>query len=461
MPSFDPPFRPSESALNELRHQLTGTLHTPVSESWDVARMAWLVNVEQHPLAVLEVASREDIATAVRWALAHGVRIAVQPNGHGAGHDVASSLLLRTGRLDDIDIDEANQTVRIGAGVNSGQLSAALAGTGLAFLVGSNPDPSVVGLSLAGGLSWFGRAFGFGCDSIIGAEVIDGTGAVRQVSATHDPELFWALRGGGGDFAAVVSLELALHPAPAIYGGRLFWPIEQMGEVMRAFRRVCDNAPETFTAWYHTLQFPPFPEVPEPFRGQSFAMVAVAHLGERDEAEKILAPLRAVPGIAVDLLGELGVEAMAEMADEPTEPMPGMLRSTVIFDLDDATIERLVALVGPGTTSPLMMLQVRHIGGALSRPASQPSAHGPVDGAYNVQAIGMPVVPELVQPIMASLQQVLDAVEPHTTGRTLMNFLDHDQINVWWDAPTRARLQAVKRTTDPYGVFVSNRPVNH
>lgn len=460
MPSFDPPFRPTDTALSELRHQVAGTLHTPASENWHVARMPWLVNIDQHPLAVLEVAGRDDIVTAVRWALAHGVRIAVQPNGHAAGHDVAEALVLRTGAMDDIDLDVDNRTVRVGAGVNSGKLSAALAGTGLAFLVGSNPHPSVVGLTLTGGLSWFGRAFGFGCDSIIGAEMIDGAGEVRQVSATHDPELFWALRGGGGDFGVIVSLELALHPAPSIYGGRLFWPAAQMGEVMRAFRRVCESAPETFTVWYHTMQFPPLPEVPEPFRGQSFAVIALAHLGERAEAEKILAPLRAVPGLALDLLGEVGVEAVADLADEPTDPMPALMRSTVIYDLDDATIDRLVAGYGPDAGSPLAMLQVRQLGGALGRPAAQPSAHGPVDGAYSIQGLGMPVVPELVEPIFASLQGVLEAVEPHSTGRTFMNFLEHDQVNGWWDEPTRARLQAVKRATDPYAVFVSNRPVN-
>lgn len=460
MPSFDPPFRPTATALDQLRQQVAGTLHTPTSESWHVARMPWLVNVDQNPVAVLEVASRDDIVTAVRWALAHGVKIAVQPNGHGAGHDVAESLVLRTGRLSDIDIDVDNRTVRIGAGVNSGQLSAALAGTGLAFLGGSNPHPSVVGLSLAGGVGWFSRAFGFACDSIVSAEVVDGTSQVREVSATQEPELFWALRGGGGDFAAVVSLELALYPAPSIYGGRLFWPVEQMGEVLQGFRKVCDNAPETFTAWYHTLRFPPFPEVPEAFRGKAFAIVALAHLGEREEAERILAPLRAVPGVVLDLLDEVGVEAMADLADEPTEPMPGMMRSTVINDLDDATIARLVNVVGADAQTPLTMLQIRHIGGAMRRTSAQPSAHGPVDGMYNVSALGVPAVPELVTPILAALQDVLDAVALHDLGRTFMNFLDHDQINDWWDAPTRTRLQAVKRATDPYAVFVSNRPVN-
>lgn len=456
----DPSLSTAEASLNQLRQSITGAMYTPSSPQWDAARMPWLVNVDQHPLAVLEVDGRDDVVAAVRWAMARGVRVAVQPNGHGAGHYVGDSILVRTRKLDGIDIDVARGTVRIGAGVSSGQLSAALAGTGLAFMVGSNPDPSVVGLTLTGGLSWFGRAFGMACDSIVGAEVVDGAGTVRHASATEDAELFWALRGGGGDFGVVVSLELALHPAPSIYGGRLFWPVEQMGEVMRAFRDVCESAPETFTAWYHTLQYPPFPDVPEPFRGKSFAVVALAHLGDRDEAEKILAPLREVPGVVLDLLGAVGVEEMATLADEPTEPMPGLLRSTIIDDLDDATIDRLVAVIGPGTRTPLMMLQVRHVGGALSRSSLADGAHGPLPGEYNVQALGVPAVPELVQPILTCLDQVLDAVAQQSTGRTAMNFLDHDQSNGWWSPATRARLQGVKRATDPSGLFLSNRPVN-
>lgn len=446
--------------LHELRQQVTGALHTPSSEGWHEVRMPWIVNVDQHPVGVLEVADRADVVAAVKWAKANGFKIAVQAKGHGAGHDLEDTLLLRTRRLNEISVDADARTARVGAGVSSGELSAALAGTGLAFLVGSNPDPSVVGLTLTGGLSWFGRAFGLACDSIVSAEVVDGQGQIRHVSIDQHPELFWALRGGGGDFAAVLSLEVALHPAPAIYGGRMFWPVEHMAEVMRAFRDVCEDAPESFTAWYHTLQFPPFPEVPELFRGKSFAIVAVAHLGDSAEAESILAPLRAVPGLAVELLGQVPVEAVADLADEPTEPMPGLLRSTLMSDLDDATIDRLVAVIGPGTQTPLMMLQVRHLGGALQRPAHAPSAHGVVEAPYNVQALGIPAVPELVPAIHGSLQQILEAVEPLSMGRTLMNFLDHDQDNDWWDDSTRDRLKAVKAEVDPHAIFVSNRPVN-
>lgn len=449
----------SAQSLHDLDQLTTGTLYTRESADWDIVRMPWLLNVDQHPIAVLEVADRDDVVAAVRWAGDNGVQVTAQPNGHGANGDLRGALILRTGRLDDIDVDADRRTARVGAGVNSGQLGHALAGTGLAFLIGSNPHPSVVGLTLAGGLSWFGRAFGLGCDSIVSAEIVDGAGRIRQVRAEDEPDILWALRGGGGDFAIIVSLEIALHPAPAIYGGRMFWPVEAMGEVLRAFRTVCESAPEGLSTWYHTFQFPPIPEVPEPFRGKSFCVIALVLLGDRAEADELLAPLRAVPGLAMELLGDVPIEQVAELADEPTDPMPGLLRSTLVDRIDDDTIDRLVSVIGPGTQTPLTMLQVRHLGGALQRTPPLPGAHGPIQEPYNVQALGILPAPELAPAITAALEQVLDAVSEVSSGRTLMNFLDHDQQHAWWDEPTRTRLQNVKQDTDPANTIRGNRPI--
>ena len=184
----------------------------------------------------------------------------------------------------------------VGAGVKAGELLAALDGTGLTFLAGSNPDPTVVGMTITGGISWFGRAWGLGSDSVLAVELVDGLGRLRRLSATEDPELFWAIRGGGGDFGIITRIEVALHPAPELYGGRLLWPLDRMAEVLDTFRRVTGTAPAELTLWFHTYQFPPFPELPEPIRGKSFAVVAVAFLGSREEAEQLLAPFRAVEG---------------------------------------------------------------------------------------------------------------------------------------------------------------------
>ena len=271
-------------ALEDLRRRVVGRLHTPADETWDAARTPWIVNVAQHPMAVLEVRDTDDVAAAVRWAVEHGVQVTAQPTGHGAGDAFDQVLMLRTRGLDGITVDVQRRTAWVGAGVKNGELLAELDGTGLTFLAGSNGDPTVVGMTITGGISWFGRAYGVGADSIVTVELVDGLGRLRRASATEDPELFWAVRGGGGDFGIITRMEVALHPAPEVYGGRMLWPIEQMGDVLRTFKAVTEVAPNELTIWYHTYQFPPLPEIPEPIRGKGFAAIAVAYLGNRADA---------------------------------------------------------------------------------------------------------------------------------------------------------------------------------
>ncbi len=314
-------------ALEDLRRRVIGRLHTPADETWDAARTPWIVNVAQHPMAVLEVRDADDVAAAVRWAVEHGVQVTAQPTGHGAGDAFDQVLMLRTRGLDGITVDVQRRTAWVGAGVKNGELLAELDGTGLTFLAGSNGDPTVVGMTITGGISWFGRAYGVGADSIVTVELVDGLGRLRRVSATEDPELFWAVRGGGGDFGIITRMEVALHPAPEVYGGRMLWPIEQMGDVLRTFKAVTEEAPDELTIWYHTYQFPPLPEIPEPIRGKGFAAIAVAYLGNRADAEELLAPFRALPGLAMDLMGEVPLAELGSIADEPTDPMPALQRS--------------------------------------------------------------------------------------------------------------------------------------
>ena len=222
------PHTPHRDAVLDLRRRVRGDVHSPGDESWDQARMPWIVSVDQQPLAVLEAHDEDDVLTAVRWARDHDLRVAAQPVGHGASSSLAGAMadtvLLRTRRLDSHRGGRPVATATVGAGVKGGELCAELDGTGLTFLCGSNADPTVVGMTITGGISWFGRAYGLGADSIVSLEVVDGLGRSRRVSADEDPELFWALRGGGGDFAIITRMEVALHPAPSLYGGRLLWP---------------------------------------------------------------------------------------------------------------------------------------------------------------------------------------------------------------------------------------------
>ena len=199
-------------ALEDLRRRVAGDLHTPADPTWDAVRTPWALSVDQHPLAVVEVRDVADVQAATRWAADHDLQVTAQPSGHGASDDLAGVLLLRTRALGGITIDVDRRTVRVGAGVKAGELLAALDGTGLTFLSGSNPDPSVVGLTIGGGMSWFGRAYGIGANAIVSVDLVDGLGRIRHVTQHGDPELFWAVRGGGGDFGIVTAIELAAVP---------------------------------------------------------------------------------------------------------------------------------------------------------------------------------------------------------------------------------------------------------
>ena len=454
------PLAARASSLDALRRCTRGALHTAADPSWDQARAAWVVNVQQEPTAVLEAADADDVVTAVRWALAHGHQLSAQPSGHGTTGAFEDVLLVRTRSLREIDVDAAARTAWVGAGVKSGELLAALQGTGLVFLAGSNPDPSVVGMTITGGISWFGRAFGIGCDSILAVEIVDGTARRRTVTADEDPELFWALRGGGGDFGIITRVQIALHPAPHLYGGRLLWPIEQMREVLATFADVTRTAPRELTTWFHAYRFPPLPEVPEPIRGKAFASVAVVFIGTAEAAEELLAPFRGLPGPALDLMGELPVSALGAVADEPTAPTPCHEHSWLLDRLDDELVDRLVETAGPGSGTPLAVLQVRHLGGAFADHRRDAGAHGPVPEPYNLFALGIPAVPELVAPLDEAVARLDTAVADHTSGRALLNFLGaHGDPARWWGRPTRERLIAAKRAADPHGAIRSNRPV--
>lgn len=445
--------------LDDLRRRVSGRLTTPDDAAWAGASMAWVVNVSQTPMAVLHVHDTDDVIAAVRWAVDHGTQVTAQPTGHGANDLLEQVLILRTGGLDGIEIDLERRTAWVGAGVKAGALCEALDGTGLTFLAGSNPDPTVVGMTITGGLSWFGRAYGLASESITGVEVVDGLGRVRRLSATEDPELFWAVRGGGGDFGIITRLEVALHPAAVIYGGQLMWPVERMTEVLATFREVTATAPDELSLWFHTWSFPPLPELPPHLRGRSFAGLALAFLGDAETGEKLLAPFRAIAGLESDTIGVVPLGQLASIAAEPTDPMPGLTRAHLLRDLDEGTADALVEAFGPGSGSPLAVVQVRHLGGALTR-ATQGS-HGAIPEKYVVQAIGIPAVPELVPPITAFLDRLSEAVEGVASGRTPLNFLEAgEEPSLWWDDTTRARLSAAKAVADPLSTVRSNRSVN-
>lgn len=447
-------------ALSELTALLPGQVLAPGDPGWEEQSRGWILSVDQRPRAVLTVRDAEDVVAAVRWAGRHGAAISAQPVGHGATTALDQTVLIRTRPLGEITIDTERRVARVGAGVKWGELLAATSDLGLTGLVGSSPDPSVVGFCLGGGLSWFGRAYGLAAHSIVAVELVDATGELRRVTADSDPELFWALRGGGGDFGIVTAMELSLHPAPHVFGGRLLWPIEMAWPVLQAFRAVTSAAPDELTIWAHLFRFPPLPEVPEPLRGGAFVSIDLAYLGTAEQAIPLLEPFLALPACRLNTLGTVPLSELGSIAAEPVDPMPASEMSWLLRDLDEGAVDRLLDVVGARSTAPLAVVQLRHLGGALARASEAEGPAGAVVEPYQLFCLGVPTGPEVATAIEACFTDVRAALAAHSTGRTMFTFLGAD------DDPSRAftpgaldRLRELKRRTDPDGVIRSNRPV--
>jgi FAD/FMN-containing dehydrogenase len=451
---------PPSSAAADLRTVVRGPVLLPGDDGWDDARRAWNLTVPQEVAAVVHVHTPEDVAATVRYARGRGLTVTVQPSGHGATAALDGCILLRTGEMDEVTVDPVRGTCRVGPGATWSQVAAATTPHGLTGLCGSSGAVTVVGYTLGGGLPWFGRRYGFAADSVLAFDVVDAGGDQRRVTARTDPELFWALRGGGGDFAVVTGLEFRLFPGTEIFGGRRVWPADRTREVLDAYRAVTAVAPEALTVWFSLLNLPPLDVVPEPLRGVPAVAVDATFLGPQEAGEALLRPLRELDGEMVDTYGAVAPDELSGITAEPTDPMPVLETSAMLRTLDDATAEAFLAQFGPGTGSPVVMAQLRHLGGALARPAEGGGAVGHLDAAYSAHAVGVAMTPESGQATASRLVDLRTALTPYATGRRFHTFKGADPgSGDAFDPAVLARLQAVKRRYDPHGVVRGNRPV--
>ncbi|GAA0972204.1 MULTISPECIES: FAD-binding oxidoreductase [Nocardiopsis] len=433
------------SDLGDLRGMLRGRVLVAGEEGFDAAARPWNLAVEQPVAAVVEAAGADDVSALVRHARRCGLTVAVQPTGHGASGAVEGVVLLRTGALDGVEVDPVRRTARVGAGVAWGRVQEAAAAYGLTGLPGSSTVVGVVGYTLGGGLSWFARRHGWAADSVRAFEVVDAEGGRARVDAASDPDLFWALRGGGGDFAVVTSVEFDLYPAPELYGGRVVWPVSAAARVMAAFAEVVSGAPEELTVWANLQQIPGLDPT---------VSVDVTFLGGEERARKLLRPLEAVGAPLRDGRGTMSSAALGSITAEPTAPSPGMARAELLRGLDGGAVRALVE----EPPAPLLGVQVRHLGGALARESATP--FGAVEEPYYVYALGVPVSAQAAQGIRERLGRLVADLGPLVSGRKPLTALaPGESVADVFGPEALARLRRIKRERDPHGVVRSNYPV--
>jgi FAD/FMN-containing dehydrogenase len=290
-------------------------------------------------------------------------------------------------------------------------------------------------------------------------EIVTADGELRRVDADNEPDLFWALRGGGGNFGVVTAIEFALLPISEVYAGAFFFPFERAAEVLHTWNELLPGLPDEITSVGRVMQFPPLPEIPEPVRGHSFAVVEAAYLGTEADGAELLAPLRELrPGM--DTFGMVPPVGLSELHMDPPDPMPYDTRTLSLGELPPAGIDELVAVAGPDSGTSLVSVELRHLGGAMALSASHHGALDTVAGQYVMFAIGMAGEPAMDAATQADLARVVDAIAPYEAG-CYLNFVEQEfDTSGAFPADAYARLQAVKREYDPDGLFRANHRIS-
>ncbi|MFJ8847171.1 FAD-binding oxidoreductase [Streptomyces cyaneofuscatus] len=442
------------SALDGLVARLKGEVFTPEDPGY-AAELAGFNRIARHrPDVVVAARSAEDVSAAVSFAAREGLPVAVQATGHGVGAPALGGVLVATRRMNAVAVDPLTRTAYVEAGAQWHQVISAAAPHGLAPLNGSSPLVGVVGYTLGGGLGPLGRQFGFAADHVTCIEVVTADGSIRQVTRDQHPDLFWALRGGRGNFGIVTKLWFGLMPVRRLYGGGLYFPGDQAARVLHTWRRWTATVPEEMTSSVALLRLPDTAaDVPEFLRGAFAAHVRIAFTGPAAEGERLVRPLRACGTPLADSVAEMPYTAVADIHQDPTHPLPYRERNLVLRELRPDAAEALLRAAGAGSGCGDLMVEVRHLGGALSRPAEVPNAVGIREGAYTLSTLSPPGSPDVV----------LGAMEPWSTGRRYLNFLagadTAGSAAECFGPETLSRLARVRAAVDPDSLFRLDHPI--
>jgi hypothetical protein len=430
--------------------------------SFEHARRAWNLAVDQRPAAVALPESVADVVATLELAREFGQSVAPQTTGHNAAPlgSLENTILLKTERMRGIEIFPESRIARVEAGVLSLEVVEAAADHGLATLAGSSPDVGVVGYTLGGGLSWLGRKYGLAASNVEAIELVTADARFVRVDRDNEPDLFWALRGGGGSFGVVTALELRLFPIKEVHAGILWWPIERGAEVLDAWGELTNgHLPDEFTTVARYLRLPPLPDIPEPVRGKSFIVVEAVHLGEPALADRLLAPLRDLQPFN-DTIGRMGMAELSRMHMDPEHPGPGVGDGAMLAQLPRQALGALVEVAGAASDSPLLSVELRHLGGELARPRPGNGALASIDAPYALFAVGITPTTDDEAIVASHVAALKRAMAPWTASTMYLNFAETSRDEgAMWDRRAYERLCRIKAGVDPEDVIRSNHPV--
>lgn len=453
-----------DAIVQELRANVRGAVIGPHDEGYDAARKVWNGMVDKHPALVVRCAGVADVVSAVRFARSQNLLVAVRGGGHSfAGLSTCDGgMVIDLSPMKGIRVDPARRTVRAQGGATWHDLDHETAAFGLATTGGLVSSTGIAGLTLGGGIGWLMRAHGLACDNLVSADVVSADGRCLTASADENADLFWALRGGGGNFGIVTSFEYRLHPVSTVLGGLVLYPAAQAREVLRFYRDFTATAPDELTTLAAFLTAPPAPFIPAHLHGAPMVGVVVCYAGPIDEGNAALRSLRAFGPPAVEMIDAMPYTVLQTLFDHGApHGLQYYTRSANLRALDDGAIDAVIAHAAR-VASPLSAIHIHHMQGAVSRVGAGETAYSNRDAAFTLNVIAAWEDPAESPDHMRWVRDLSAAVQPFASGGVYVNFLGdegEERVRAAYGTATYERLAAVKNSYDPTNVFRLNQNI--
>lgn len=455
----------SEHAVAGLANRLWGELLRPHQAGYDAARRIWNGQIDRRPALIVRCSGVADVIQAVNFARTNGLRLAVRGGGHNvAGLAVCDDgLMIDLSRLKGIHVDPSARTVRAQPGVSWGELDHETQVFGYATPGGFVSTTGIAGLTLGGGFGWLSRKHGFTVDNLLAADVVTADGRILTASAEETPDLFWGIRGGGGNLGVVTSFQYRLHPVgPTVIAGLVLYPMEQAAEVLRFYREYSATAPDALGTMAMLRHAPPAPYLPPEIHGKPVVGIVVSYVGDGALGEQLVRPLKEFGSPLVDLIRHKRYTAHQMMFDSGVPSGNHYYwKSEYLSSISDEAIDTMITFC-ERLSSPLTMVLLFQLGGAISRVAVDATAAAHRDAGYVLNIATNWTDVENSPGHIAWTRDFWSAMQPYAAGGVYVNFLSQDEgearVRAAYGA-NYARLVALKNKYDPANVFSLNQNI--
>jgi FAD/FMN-containing dehydrogenase len=454
-----------EASLGELEETLRGQLVRPADPRYDEARTVWNAAHDKHPALIVRCAGTADVMRAVEFARSEGLEVAVRGGGHSiAGFSTSDGgVVIDLSPMKGIRVDPAGRQAVAQPGVTWSELDHETQAFGLAVTGGLVSSTGIAGLTLGGGFGWLLRKYGLACDNLLAADVVTADGQLVTASEQQHQDLFWALRGGGGNFGVVTSFEYRLHPVgPTVFAGPVFYAASDAASVLRGWRDLAATIPDELTTIANLLVAPPLPLLPESVHGRPVLAVIGLYAGAVEDGATAAQPLRTLGEPIADLMGPMPYVAMQSLLDPLWGPGAQNYFTSALLDrLDDSAIDALLARHAGGT-APVRELHLYQGGGAMGRVPAEATAYAHRDAAYVLEIIARSPERNGFEDHADWARATQQAMGPWATGGGYVNFTSEpgqDKVKASYPPDTYARLVAVKDQYDPTNLFRLNQNI--